>query len=119
MTTRIDLGYVSKDNEQWSETALGTNSGATAEHTEVATRQHVVTHISGHTDADATLQLKEISADNNTTNVLAEWKKDASIEGWQFAPINGVWIATAGYSVAVVISASTSDCQVNMTGFTL
>jgi len=50
---------------------------------------------------------------------LAEWKKDASIEGWQFAPINGVWIATAGYSVAVVISASTSDCQVNMTGFTL
>lgn len=107
MTTQLDL------NRAWDETTAGTNSGATATHAAATDIAHVVTHISGHGDADATIQLKDGST------VIAEWKIDVSVEGTQFEPITGVWVGTPGNAVAAVISASTSDCQINLAGFSI
>jgi hypothetical protein len=107
MTTQIDL------NKAWSETTAGTDSGATATHAAASNVAHVVTHISGHGDADSTIQLKD------GTTVLAEWKLDVSVEGFQFYPINGVWAGTPGNTVSAVISASSADCQVNIAGFSI
>ena len=61
MATQIDL------NKAWSETTAGTGSGATATHAAASGVSHVVTHISGHSDKDATLQLKDGST------VIGEW----------------------------------------------
>jgi len=61
MTTQIDL------NKAWSETTAGTGSGATATHAAASNVSHVITHISGHSDKDATLQLKDGST------VIGEW----------------------------------------------
>lgn len=105
MTTQLDL------NRGWSATAAGTNAGATATKTGVTGVAWIVTHVSGHTDTDATLQLKDGST------VLAEWKIDISLEGFQFEIPGGVWSCSEGAAVTAVISASTSDCQVNMSGF--
>lgn len=106
MATHFDL------NEGWSETEAGTGSGATATKDAGATGvSHVVTHVSGHSDIDATLQLKDGST------VLAEWKIDASVEGFQFNIPPGVWVGTAATAITGVISASSADCQVNLAGF--
>jgi len=114
MTTQIDL------NKAWSETAAGTNAGATATHAVENDADgvnlnvtHIVTHVSGHVDEDATLQLKDGST------VLAEWKIDFSSEGSQFHPINGVWVGTPGNTVSAVIANSNADCQVNIAGFSI
>jgi hypothetical protein len=61
MTTQIDL------NKAWSETTAGTGSGATATHAAATGATHIVTHVSGHSDKDATLQLKDGST------VIGEW----------------------------------------------
>ena len=113
MATQLDLRSHNQWASQWSETASGTDAATTATHAAATGVRHVITHISGHTDADATLQLKDGST------VLAEWKKDLSVEGWQFAPQNGVWVGTAGQAVSAVISASGTDCQVNIAGFSI
>jgi hypothetical protein len=107
MTTQIDL------NKAWSETAAGTDSGATATHAAESGVVHVITHVSGHGDSDATIQLKDGST------VLAEWKIDVSVEGWQFMPQNGIWVGTNGNAVSAAISASSADCQVNIAGFSI
>jgi hypothetical protein len=98
-------------NRQWSVTAAGTNAGATATQAAVAGVQWVITHVSGHTDADATLQLRDGST------VLAEWKIDVSVEGFQFRIAQGVWVGSTNTAVAAVISASSADCQVNIAGY--
>ena len=114
MTTQIDL------NKAWSETQLGTDAETTATHAVENDADgvnlnvtHVVTHVSGHVDEDATLQLLDGST------VLAEWKIDFSSEGSQFYPINGVWVGTPGNTVSAVISNSNADCQVNIAGFSI
>lgn len=100
-------------NGGWSATAAGTDSGATATKAAISGRAVVVTHVSGHGDADATLRL----IDGST--VLAEWKIDISLEGFQFNVAAGTWPCTANTAVTLVLSASSADCQVNMTGFTI
>ena len=107
MTTQIDL------NKAWSETQLGTDAETTATHALESGVSHVVTHVSGHVDEDATLQLLDGST------VLAEWKIDFSSEGSQFYPVNGVWVGTPGNTVSAAISASSADCQVNIAGFSI
>ena len=100
-------------NRRWTATAAGTNSGATATQSGVTGITSIVDHVSGHTDADATLQLK------TGATVLAEWKIDVSLEGFQFNIPSGVWPATTAADVTAVISASTADCQVNIAGFAI
>ncbi len=100
-------------NNAWDATAAGTDSGATATKAAVADAVHVVTHVSGHTDADATLQLRDGST------VLAEWKIDVSLEGFQFKIPSGVWVCSTNTAVNAVISASTADCQANIAGYTI
>lgn len=97
----------------WSATTAGTDAGATATKAAQSNGYHVVTHVSGHTDADATLQLKDGST------VLAEWKIDVSVEGFQFNVATGVWICSRNSAVTAVISASSADCQANVAGFTI
>jgi hypothetical protein len=98
-------------NRAWSATAAGTGSGATATKTGVTGVYWVVTHVSGHTDTDSTLQLKD------GATVLAEWRIDISLEGFQFKIPEGLWVASNGADVTAVLAASTSDCQVNIAGF--
>ena len=107
MATQIDL------NKAWSETQLGTDEGATATHALASGVSHIVTHVSGHVDEDATLQLLDGST------VLAEWKIDFSSEGSQFYPISGIWAGTPGNTVSAAIANSNADCQVNIAGFSI
>jgi hypothetical protein len=107
MATSLDM------NGRWSAIGVGTNLGATATQAAVAGKTFVIDHISGHTDKDSTLQLKDGST------VLAEWALDISLEGFRFYTTPGIWVATTGAAVTAVISDSTSDCAVNIAGFTL
>ena len=97
----------------WSETQLGTDSGATAAHAAGTNVQHFVTSVSGHTDADATLQIL------NGSTVMAEFKIDISVEGFQFMPWTGLIPITPGAACSAVISASSGDCQANISGFSI
>jgi hypothetical protein len=101
-------------NGRWSATAAGTNSGATATKTAVTDKVIVTDHVSGHVDADSTVQLKDGST------VLAEWKIDVSVEGFSFSFTNpNGWVASRDAAVTAVIASSSADCQVNATGFTI
>jgi len=97
----------------WTATTAGTNAGATATKAAATGDTHFVTHVSGHTDADATLQLLDGST------VLAEWSIDISVEGFQFYSVSGLWPITSATACSAVISASAADCQVNLGGFTV
>ena len=100
-------------NGRWSATAAGTNAGATASKAGVTGKTYIVDHISCHGDADATLQLRSGS------DVLAEWYIDASNNKDANIIVGGYWMIEPGATASAVISGSTADCQVNITGFTL
>jgi hypothetical protein len=96
----------------FSATAAGTNSGATATHAAVTGQTYVVTNISGHGDADAV-----ITIESPASTVLWEGKLDVSAEGFNFS--SGPVTIPCGRSAAAVgkIAASTSDCQVTISGY--
>tara|TARA_R100001086_G_scaffold34615_1_gene15618 strand:+ start:3925 stop:4245 length:321 start_codon:yes stop_codon:yes gene_type:complete len=97
----------------FSATAAGTDSGATATQAAVANKNHVVTGIYGHTDADALIRV----TDGGT--VIFESKVDISVEGFSFS-FPGINLLCATNSAAAgVISASSADCQVNISGYTI
>jgi len=102
-------------NGRWSATAAGTNAGATATKAGITGKTYIVDHISCHGDTDATLQLRSGS------DVLAEWYIDASNNKDANIIVNGYWIIEPGAAASAVLSASpsASDCQVNITGFSL
>ena len=97
----------------WSETQLGTGSGATATHAAATGVRHFVTSVSGHTDKDTTLRILDGS------DVMAEFKLDFSVEGTQFKPWTGCIPCTTAASCSAVIGDSTSDSQVNINGFSV
>jgi len=97
----------------WSETAVGTDSGATATHAAVSSNTHVVTCISGHVDADSLLQILD------GTTVVWESKIDVSVEGFSFH-FSGLSVpATRSALIAGKIAASSADCQVTICGHTI
>ena len=104
----MDLSQVSL----WAESsASGGSSGATVTHAAEAGRQFFVTSISGHTDGDSTVQIKE------GTTVVWESKVDVSVEGFSFSfNVEGVPIAPGTLTTGSV-SAGTS--RINITGFTV
>lgn len=94
----------------WSATAAGTNSGATAEQAADANRQWIVTGIAGHVDADSLIQIKD------GTDVLFESKIDVSVEGFSFGFSGLVIPVGLGNAAQGVLTASTTDCQVTIWG---
>lgn len=98
----------------WSETAAGTDSGATATHAAVGTNTHIVTSISGHVDADSI-----ITIESPASTILWQSKIDVSVEGFTFN-FSGLSVVGAG-SGAILgkLSASSADCQVNISGHTI
>tara|TARA_Y100000401_G_C8317735_1_gene223499 strand:+ start:374 stop:727 length:354 start_codon:yes stop_codon:yes gene_type:complete len=113
------------DQHIFSETAVGTDSGASATHAAEAVadtgssssvtvnRTHVVTSISGHTDADSI-----ITIESPASTVVWQSKIDVSVEGTSF---NFPGIAVEGVPGAAIlgkIASSSSDCQVNISGTT-
>lgn len=105
--------------EFWTETATGTNAGATATKaasTGTPAREHFVDQISGFTDADSLIQIK-----NQAGTVLWEIKIVVTTNGQGFA-INipgGVHSGTGGQSISGVIASSTAACRVNISGHTV
>jgi hypothetical protein len=98
---------------RWSVTAAGTDSGATATQAAGgANTQHFVTTISGHTDADSIITIKD------GTTIVWQTKVDVSVEGISFS-FNGFCIPISPNATANgVIATSSSDCQVNIDGYT-
>lgn len=96
----------------WSVTQAGTTDGATATKAAEAGCQHFVTHVSGHVDEDATIQLL------TGVTVLAEWKQDVSVDGLSFS-FEGLWPGTGGAAVSAATTVSTADCQTNICGYTI
>ena len=99
------------DIDRFSVTAAGTDSGATATQTASAGNTFVVTNISGHGDADSA-----ITIESPASTIIWEGKKDVSVEG---LPIeHGGMNVTGAKGAAILgkIAASTSDCQITISG---
>ena len=81
----------------------------------IAGKSIVVDHISGHTDADVTLALKQ----GSTT--IAEWKIDVSVSGFdfEFNNPNGFIIAAGSDAVLDIDAGFGANVNVNVTGFTI
>ena len=99
----------------WNETQAGTDSGATAEHDADPGRTHVVRHISGHTDADALIQ---ILGGSDGATVVWQTKIDVSAngEGFVINLADGI-IGEQGIKVGGKVDTSTADCQINIAGY--
>lgn len=97
----------------WSETAAGAGSGASATHALSANNNHVVTSISGHVDADSIVTIK------SATTIIWESKIDISVEGFSFSFDGLSVLGVKGEAVSGNIASSSSDCQVNISGYTL
>jgi hypothetical protein len=101
-------------NQVFSATAAGTNSGATATQAADADHTYVITGISGHGDADSAWTVESPAG-----TILWEGKKDVSVEGLPFA--SGEIVVPCGKGAAAIgkISASSSDCQITVWGYTI
>ena len=97
----------------WSETTAGTDSGAVATHSAISDRQHFVTSVSGHTDADSIITIKD------GTTIVWETKIDVSVEGFSFSFNVPCLPITPGANAVGTIAASSADSQVNLTGYTI
>jgi hypothetical protein len=109
----------------WSETAVGTDSGATATHAAQAVtdsapndsvtvnRTHIVTGISGHVDADSI-----VTIESPASTVLWQSKIDISVEGLSFNFPNLTVVGGQGEAILGKIASSSADCQVNLQGIT-
>ncbi len=97
----------------WSETAAGTSSGASATHAASTNNAHVVNSISGHVDADSIITVK------SGTTVIWESKIDVSVEGFSFSFDGISALGVKGEAVSGNIASSSSDCQVNIGGYTI
>ena len=97
----------------WSATAAGTDSGASATLAASTNNNHVVTSISGHVDADSILTIKSAST------IIWESKIDVSVEGFSFSFDGLSALGVKGEAVSGNIASSSSDCQVNISGYTL
>ena len=97
----------------WSETTAGTDSGAIATKSAISNRQHFVTSVSGHTDADSIITIKD------GTTIVWESKIDVSVEGFSFSFTIPCIPATPGAVAVGTIASSSADCQVNLTGYTI
>jgi hypothetical protein len=97
----------------WSETTAGAGSGAIATHAAITSRQHFVTSISGHTDTDSIITIKDGST------IVWETKIDVSAEGFSFSFAIPCLPITPGANAVGTIASSTSDAQVNLTGYTI
>ena len=102
-------------NGRWNVTAAGTDSSTSATKSGTTGKTWVVDHISCHGDTDALLTLQESAPSGNV--VLAQWKLDVSID--PNIIVNGYWVISGGKDAILNLSASTSDCQVNLSGFTI
>lgn len=105
--------------EAWYVTTAGTNSGATATKAAVTGSRHVITGIYGFGDVDCVVTL----TDGGT--VIYEQKWDISNEShdtsltWPKWNVSGMEIVCgSGAAVTGVISASTADCRITITGYT-
>ncbi len=99
----------------WDETQAGTNAGATATKTAITGRCFFVTRLSGHTDTNSIVQVLAGAAG---ATVVWEGYVDVTAYGPGFdfdVQVNG----TPDVAVAGKISTSTSDCQVNISGFSI
>src|SRR3990167_5020106 len=98
----------------WSVTAAGTNAGASATRAAPgAGKALFVTHISGHTDTDSLITLS-VAGD-----AVFESNIDISVQGFSFSFPVGVIPVTANTAAVANVATSTTDCQINMSGFTI
>ena len=90
---------------------VGTTSGISKTLAAATGVIHRVTSISGHSNADCLIQIK-----NGTT---VEWEEalDVSAEGFKFGDMdpNGLMESTAGNALIFKISAAAGDCALNAT----
>ena len=99
--------------DHWSETTAGTDSGAAATKAAESGSQHFVTGISGHTDADSLITIKDGST------VILESYLDIDVAGKDFHCAGLVLPVTPGAAASGNIAASGSDCQVTIWGITI
>ena len=102
------MQYQGAPSGSFSATAAGTNSGATATEAAATGKVHVITRVSGHTDATSIIQ----ALDGAT--VAGEWKVAPNYFNIPcHIPI------TPGAAAGGKIATSTADCQANLEGYTI
>ena len=86
----------------WSETAVGTDSGASATHAAQAV-----------TDSDSI-----VTIESPASTVLWQSKIDISVEGLSFNFPDLTVVGGQGEAILGKIASSSADCQVNLQGIT-
>jgi len=101
----------------FSATAAGTNAGASATQAAGgAYTEHFVTSFGGHTDTDSIVTVESPAA-----TILWQSSIDISVDGTAFNFYFGERGIPCGANGAAVgkIATSTTDCQANITGYTI
>jgi len=98
-------------NGYFSATAAGTDSGATATRAADSTQGYVVKNISGHCDTDCV-----ITIESPASTILWQGAIDVSLEGIGFDFNPCIPLTTRNTAILGKISASTTDCQVTISG---
>jgi archaellum component FlaF (FlaF/FlaG flagellin family) len=102
-----------RQRRTWHETTAGTDSGAVATHAAETSVAHFVTQISGHTDTDSIITVKDGST------IIWQTKIDVSVKGFDFSYDLDEMLITPGTAVSGTIVTSTSDAQVNLIGYSI
>lgn len=97
----------------WNATGVGTNAGVTVTKAATVGKKHVVTHISGSGDAAAL-----ITIESPASTVI--WRQRASAAGgFSFTFPPGELECASNTAVLVKVSASTSNSEANIAGYTI
>lgn len=105
--------FFDKIRNRFSGTGVGTNAGVSVTQAAVANRKHVCAGIQGSSDAACL-----ITVESPAGTIL--WKKRKAAAGdfsESFAP--GCVVGVVGAALLVKVSASTSNSEANIQGFTL
>ena len=104
--------YYDKISDRWEEDAVGTSGGATATKAAVEGHELVAAHISGSGDAAAL-----VTIESPASTILWRKRFAAAFTFSETLPV-GCYRSAANTAILAKISASTSNCEINLAGFT-
>ncbi len=97
----------------WTVTGVGTNAGVSVTKAAVVGKKHVVTHISGSGDAAAMITIE------SPANTILWRQRASAAAGFSFVFPPGELECPDNTAVLVKVSASTTNSEANIAGYTI
>jgi|SRR5688572_31742829 len=104
--------FMNKVSARWQEDGVGTNAGVSVTKAAVESKMHTVTHISGSGDAAAL-----VTIESPASTILYRKRFAAAFTFSETLPV-GCFVSGENAAILVKISASTSNCEANIAGYT-